>query len=46
MHTRVNSLGLFRVPKLTRGKRERMSFKLSTLDEKSTSSGIAAPYAR
>ena len=44
VHTRVNSLGIFLVHKLTRGKaRER---ELTTLDEKSTSSGIAEPYAR
>ena len=31
--------------KLTRGKREeRVSLELATLDEKSTSSGIAEPY--
>ena len=39
VHTRINSLGLFLVHKLTRG-------KLETLDEQSTSSGIAEPYAR
>ena len=44
VHTRINSLGLFIVHKLIcekRGMRE-----LATLDEKSTSSGIAEPYAR
>ena len=43
VHTRMNSLGLFLVHKLTCGKRES---ELATLDEKSTSSGIAEPYAR
>ena len=44
VHTRVNSLGLFLVHKFTlREARER---ELATLDEKSTSSGIAEPYAR
>ena len=43
VHTRVNSLGLFLVHKLTCGTRER---ELAKLDEKSTSSGIAEPYAR
>ena len=44
-HTRKNSLGLLHVRKLTCGKRERER-ELATLDEKSTSSGIAEPYAR
>ena len=44
VHTRVNLLGLFLVHKLTCGKRESVSY--ATLDEKSTSSGIAEPYAR
>ena len=44
VHTRINSLGLFLVHNLTCGKaRER---ELATLDEKSTSSGIAEPCAR
>ena len=44
VHTRIHALGLFLVHKLTCGKaRER---ELATLDEKSTSSGIAEPYAR
>ena len=44
VHTRLSSWGLFLVHKLTCGKnRER---ELATLDEKSTSSGIAEPYAR
>ena len=43
--TRINSLGLFLVHKLTCGKRESVS-ELATLDEKSTSRGIAEPYAR
>ena len=44
VHTRINSWGFFLVHKLTCGKRESVS--LATLDEKSTSSGIAEPYAR
>ena len=44
-HTRINSLGLYLVYKLTCGKRESVSEQHS-LDEKSTSSGIAEPYAR
>ena len=44
VRTRINSWGLCLVHKITRGKaRER---ELATLDEKSTSSGIAEPYAR
>ena len=44
VHTSINSVGLFLVRKLTylRKARER---ELATLDEKSTSSGIAEPYA-
>ena len=45
MHTRLNSWGLFlaRAQIDLRKARER---ELATLDEKSTSSGIAGPYAR
>ena len=44
VHTRINSLGLFSCAQIDLQKaRER---ELSTLDEKSTSSGIAEPYAR
>ena len=44
MHTRINSQGLFLVHKIDlRKARER---ELETLDEKSTSSRIAEPYAR
>ena len=44
VHTRINSWGLFFVHKIDlRKARER---ELATLDEKSTSSGIAEPYAR
>ena len=43
VHTRINSLGLFLVHIDLRKARER---ELATLDEKSTSSGIAKPYAR
>ena len=43
VHTRIKSLGLFLVDKLTCGKRESV---LATPDEQSTSSGIAEPYAR
>ena len=43
-HTRMNSWGLFLVHKFDSWKaRER---ELATLDKKSTSSGIAGPYAR
>ena len=42
VHPRINSLGVFLVHKLTCGKRR----ELAILDEKSTSSGIAEPYAR
>ena len=45
VRTRINSWGLFLVHIITRGKRESVD-KLATLDEKSTSSGIAEPYAR
>ena len=42
--TRINSWGLFLVHKIDlRKARER---ELATLDEKTTSSGIAEPYAR
>ena len=44
VHTRINSWGLFLAHKLTCGKRESV-IKLATLDEKSTSSGIAEPCA-
>ena len=44
VNTRINSLGLFLVHKLTCGKREERG--LLTLDEQSTSRGIAEPYAR
>ena len=44
VRTRINSWGLFLVHKLTCKKRESVSW-LATLDEKSTSSGIAEPYA-
>ena len=44
MHIRINSLGLFSRAQIDlRKARER---ELATLDEKSTSSGIAEPYAR
>ena len=44
VHTRINSLGLLLVHKFDlRKARER---ELATFDEKSTSSGIAEPYAR
>ena len=45
VHTRINSLGLFLVDKLTCGKKARER-ELATLDEQSTSSGTAVPYAR
>ena len=45
VHTRINSLGFLFVHKLTCGKKARER-ELATLDEKSTSSGIAEPYAR
>ena len=44
VHTRINSLGLLLVHKFTCGKAREC--ELATLDEKSTSSGIAEPYAR
>ena len=44
VHTRINSLGLSLVHKLTCGKRENVIEQ--QLDENSTSSGIAEPYAR
>ena len=44
VHTRINSWGLFLVHKLTCGKRGER--ELATLDEKSTSSGIAESYMR
>ena len=44
VHTRINSLGLFSRGQIDlRKARER---ELATLDEQSTSSGIAEPYAR
>ena len=43
VHTRIYSLGLFLAQIDLREARER---ELATLDEKSTSSGIAEPYAR
>ena len=43
VHTRINSLGLFLADIDLRKARER---ELATLDEQSTSSGIAEPYAR
>ena len=43
VHTRINSLGLFFSQIDLRKARER---ELAILDEKSTSSGIAEPYAR
>ena len=45
VHSRINSSGLFLVHNLTCGKRESVS-ELATLDEQSTSGGIAEPYAR
>ena len=45
VRTGINLWGLFLVHRLTRGKRESVC-ELATLDEKSTSSGIAEPYAR
>ena len=44
VHTRADSWGIFLAHQLTCGKRE--SIELATLHEKSTSSGIAEPYAR
>ena len=44
-HTRINSWGLFLEHKLTCGEQARER-ELATLDEKSTNSGIAEPYAR
>ena len=46
MHTRVNSLGLFLVYMFIIDLRKTRERELATLDEKSTSSGIAGPYAR
>ena len=46
VHTRMNSWGLFLVHKLTCDLRKARERELATLDEKSTSSGIAEPYAR
>ena len=46
VHTRISSLGLFLVHKLTCGKRERERDLATLLDEKSTSSEIAESYAR
>ena len=43
VHTRINSWGLFVAQIDVRKARER---EFATLDEKSTSSGIAEPYAR
>ena len=44
VHTRINSLGTFSCGQIDLQKaRER---ELATLDEQSTSSGIAEPYAR
>ena len=44
VHTRINSLGVFSCAQIVlRKARER---ELATLDEKSTSSWIAEPYAR
>ena len=44
VHTRINSWGFFRCAQIDlRKARQR---ELATLDEKSTSSGIAEPYAR
>ena len=45
VHTRMNSWGLFSCDKLTCGKRESVSKKQHST-KKSTSSGIAEPYAR
>ena len=44
VHTRTNSWGLFLVHKIDL--RKARGRELATLDEKSTSSGIAEPYAR
>ena len=44
VHTGVNSWGLLVAHKSTCGKARQR--ELATLDEKSTSSGIAEPYAR
>ena len=44
VHTRINSLGLFSCAQI--GLRKARERELATLDENSTSSGIAEPYAR
>ena len=44
VHTRINSLGLFSCAQI--GLRKARERELATLNENSTSSGIAEPYAR